>query len=73
MVGVGGEWSWRSMESCLKVSGVGGMGVADADCRVLPEDGGGRVGGGGGGRFRAIVSLHDVIKIWGGGDCRRSL
>ena len=44
-----GKWSSRSMESCLKVSGVGGVGVADADCRVLPEDVGGRVDGGGGG------------------------
>ena len=61
-----GKWSSRYMESRLKVSGVGGMGVADAYCRVLPEDGGGRVDGGGG-RFRAVVSLQDVIKMWGRG------
>jgi len=35
----------RSLESCHKVAEMGGMGVADAGCRGLPEDGGNRRGG----------------------------
>ena len=62
-------WSVRILEGCLRVSEVGGMGVVDADCRMLSEGGGGRVDRGG--RFRDVVGLLAGIKFQGGA-CRRS-
>ena len=56
-----GKWLLRSLEGCRKVPGMGGMGVADAGCRELPEDGGNRVDGGE--RFRAVVFLQEVTKM----------
>ena len=40
-----GKWRLRSLEGCHKVAEIGGMGVADAGCRELPEDGGKRGAG----------------------------
>jgi hypothetical protein len=64
-------WSVRILEGCLRVSGVGGMGAVDADCRMLSEGGGGRVDRGGGSELLWAFLLE--LKFGeGGGACRRS-